>query len=203
MSISGCSLSISVLINASSSREAIEDSRVRAEEESDDKERKAQQFRGIHNLRRYFLLIEFQAYLQATRPGMLQDHETFEAFLRHNPGSFDCTVNLSQDVLTAFAVFETFEHEMLAQGPDALKPLERVSVTDGVAFPDEAKQLVANRTGIVLSAATILKSDFFSGLQKMSLPECVMCACTKLRRLTVAQAHRRSSELQEAEVDAG
>ncbi|KAH7106320.1 inositol hexakisphosphate-domain-containing protein [Auriculariales sp. MPI-PUGE-AT-0066] len=139
-------------------REAIEDSRVRAEEASDEKDRKAQHYRGIHNLRRYFQLVEFQAYLQATRPGMLQDHETFPAFLKQHP------------------VFQTFEHEMLAQGPAALKPLERVSVSDGVAFPDEAKQLVANRSGktcpgSILSASTILKSDFFSGLQKMSLPE--------------------------------
>lgn len=64
---------------------------------------------------------------------------------------------------------------MLAAGPAALKPLERVTVSDGVAYPDEVKQIVANRSGTILSASTILKSDFFSGLQKMSLPECVCC----------------------------
>jgi hypothetical protein len=98
-------------------------------------------------------LVEFQAYLQATRSGTIADHETFEEFLKRNP------------------VFQTFEAEMLAQGAAALKPLERVTVADGVAFPDEAKQLVANRSGSILSASTMLKSDFFSGLQKMSLPE--------------------------------
>ncbi|KZW02890.1 hypothetical protein EXIGLDRAFT_730985, partial [Exidia glandulosa HHB12029] len=134
-------------------REAIEDARVRAEEASDETTRRAQQHRAIHNLRRYFQLVEFQAYLQASQPGILQDHETFEQFLNNHP------------------VFQTFEQEMLAAGPAALKPLERVAAADGVAFPDEVKLVVANRAGTILSASTILKSDFFSGLQKMSLPE--------------------------------
>lgn len=41
----------------------------------------------------------------------------------------------------------------------------------GMAMPDEVTQVVANRSGGILSAQTILKSDFFSGLQKQSLPE--------------------------------
>lgn len=59
----------------------------------------------------------------------------------------------------------------MADGINALKPLERVDVKDGVALPDEVKQVVANRTGTILSASTILKSDFFLNLQKMTLPE--------------------------------
>ena len=51
------------------------------------------------------------------------------------------------------------------------KPLERVDVREGLPLPDEVKQVVANRSGSILSASTILKSDFFSNLQKMSLPE--------------------------------
>ena len=68
-------------------------------------------------------------------------------------------------------VIKTFEKELLAEGLHALKPLERVDIADGVALPDEARQIVANRSGSILSASTILKSDFFSNLQKMSLPE--------------------------------
>lgn len=52
-----------------------------------------------------------------------------------------------------------------------LKPLERVDDAEGLALPDEVQAIVANRTGSILSASTILKSDFFSNLQKMSLPE--------------------------------
>ena len=69
------------------------------------------------------------------------------------------------------AVLKTFEKELVADGINALKPLERVDVTDGVALPDEVKQVVANRAGAILSASTILKSDFFLNLQKMTLPE--------------------------------
>ena len=70
-----------------------------------------------------------------------------------------------------FAVIKTFEKELLESSLNALKPLERVHDIEGMAEPDEVKQVVANRSGTILSASTILKSDFFSNLQKMSLPE--------------------------------
>lgn len=57
---------------------------------------------------------------------------------------------------------------------NALKPLERADVAEGIAHPDEVKQVVVNRSGSILSASTILKSDFFLNLQKMSLPEYVL-----------------------------
>ena len=74
-------------------------------------------------------------------------------------------------------MIKTFEKELLSEDLNTLKPLERVNVQDGgVALPDEVQQVVANRSGSILSASTILKSDFFSNLQKMSLPECVDAA---------------------------
>lgn len=84
------------------------------------------------------------------------------------------TYRLNQHPLrlnSTFLVLKTFEKELMADGINALKPLERVDVKDGVALPDEVKQVVANRTGTILSASTILKSDFFLNLQKMTLPE--------------------------------
>ena len=68
-------------------------------------------------------------------------------------------------------MIKTFEKELLESSLNALKPLERVHDIEGMAEPDEVKQVVANRSGTILSASTILKSDFFSNLQKMSLPE--------------------------------
>jgi hypothetical protein len=62
---------------------------------------------------------------------------------------------------------------LLSDGLQALQPLERVDFVGGEALPDEVKQVVANRSGVILSASTILKSDFFSNLQKKSLPEYV------------------------------
>ncbi|KIJ51469.1 hypothetical protein M422DRAFT_157971 [Sphaerobolus stellatus SS14] len=134
-------------------RESIEEAAIRAEEASDEQQRNRYIERGIHNLQRYFKLVLFQAYLDANPPDTLRDLETFETFVRNRP------------------VFQTFEQEMLSDGIHALKPLEHVQLTQGIALSDEVKNVVANRSGNVLSASTMLKSDFFSNLQKLSLPE--------------------------------
>jgi hypothetical protein len=41
---------------------------------------------GLQNLRRYFELIVFQAYLQSTEADTLQTYQTFEAFVKNLPG---------------------------------------------------------------------------------------------------------------------
>lgn len=71
-------------------------------------------------------------------------------------------------------MIKTFQRELFAEGIDALRPLERADAKDGMADPDEVTQVVVNRIGSILSASTILKSDFFSNLQKMTLPESVV-----------------------------
>ena len=86
-------------------------------------------------------------------PDTIRSFESFEHFVRSRP------------------VFATFENELQAEGGNALKPLERSEREDGVAFADDIQYVVVNRSGSILSASTILKSDFFSNLQKMSLPE--------------------------------
>ncbi|TFK90507.1 hypothetical protein K466DRAFT_660775 [Polyporus arcularius HHB13444] len=134
-------------------RDSIEEARMRAEQATDERQRKQHAHRGLQNLRRYFELIIFQAYLQSTEPDTMQTHESFESFVKDRP------------------VIKTFEKELLSEDLNTLKPLERVDVSEGVPLPDEVQKVVANRSGNILSASTILKSDFFSNLQKMSLPE--------------------------------
>lgn len=87
-------------------------------------------------------------------------------------------------------MFKTIEKDLEEGGLQGLTPIDRVDVAEGMAvsrileivywdgcfaddvqLPDEVVQVVANRAGAILSAQTILKSDFFSGLQKQSLPE--------------------------------
>ncbi|KAI9061062.1 hypothetical protein FKP32DRAFT_1576534 [Trametes sanguinea] len=148
-------------------REAIEEARSRAEQAPDERQRRIHAHRGLQNLRRYFELIIFQAYLQSTEPDTMQTHESFESFVKDRP------------------VIKTFEKELLSEDPNTLKPLERVDVADGVALPDEVRKVVANRSGSILSASTILKSDFFSNLQKMSLPERIE-GCPNFRRVPLA-----------------
>ncbi|KAI0783947.1 inositol hexakisphosphate-domain-containing protein [Irpex lacteus] len=134
-------------------RDSIEDSRIRAEQATDDRAKKQFAQRGLANLRRYFELIIFQAYLQSIEPDTMQSFPTIESYVKERP------------------VIKTFEKELTADSINALKPLERVDMREGLPLPDEVKQVVANRSGTILSASTILKSDFFSNLQKMSLPE--------------------------------
>ncbi|TFK28151.1 hypothetical protein FA15DRAFT_753712 [Coprinopsis marcescibilis] len=134
-------------------RDAIEEARSRAEDASDDNQKKVWAAKGMQNLRRYFELIVFQAYLQSIEPDTMQSFESFETFVKNRP------------------VIKTFEKELIDDGLNALKPLERADPKEGVADPDEVTQVVQNRSGSILSASTILKSDFFSNLQKMTLPE--------------------------------
>ncbi|KAL1753037.1 inositol hexakisphosphate-domain-containing protein [Schizophyllum commune] len=134
-------------------RDSIEESRSLAEQASDERQKRLLAQRGVHNLRRYFELIVFQSYLQSIEPDTMQDFESIETFVKSRP------------------VIKTFERELLEEGANALKPLERSDVTEDVAHPDEVRQVVLNRSGSILSASTILKSDFFSNLQKMTLPE--------------------------------
>ena len=68
-------------------------------------------------------------------------------------------------------VIKTFKKELFAEGIDALKPLKHVDLVDGITLPDEVTNVITNHSGSILSALTILKSDFFTNLQKMSLPE--------------------------------
>ncbi|KAI0255159.1 inositol hexakisphosphate-domain-containing protein [Lactifluus subvellereus] len=134
-------------------RDSIEEARIRADQATDERMKRSFAQKGLQNLRRYFELIVFQAYLQSTEPDTLQTYQTFEAFVKNLP------------------VIKTFEKELLAEGIDALKPLNYVDLADGIALPDEVTNIVTNRSGSILSASTILKSDFFTNLQKMTLPE--------------------------------
>ena len=86
-------------------RDSIEEARIRAEQVTDERQKRsfAQKgllgpysqtgfsliaSEGLQNLRRYFELIVFQAYLQSTEPDTLQtyQYQTFEAFVKSLPG---------------------------------------------------------------------------------------------------------------------
>ncbi|KAM6504289.1 Inositol hexakisphosphate domain containing protein [Amanita muscaria] len=134
-------------------RHSIEEARVMAERATDENQKKSHAQKGLQNLRRYFELIVFQSYLQSTEFDTMRDFQSIEAYVESLP------------------VIKTFEKELTAEGINALKPLERVDSKEDMADPDEVTHVVANRSGAILSASTILKSDFFSNLQKMTLPE--------------------------------
>ncbi|CAE6436067.1 unnamed protein product [Rhizoctonia solani] len=156
-------------------RESIEDARLQAEGSTDEQQKKRFIQIGLHNLRKYFELIVFQSFLAENDPDTVRTFASFEEFVKSRP------------------VIATFENELQVEGAKALKPLER-SEREDAAFPDDIQYVVANRSGSVLSASTILKSDFFSNLQKMSLPERIDGAANFRRNpLTLALANKESS----------
>ncbi|KAF8071749.1 inositol hexakisphosphate-domain-containing protein [Lyophyllum atratum] len=161
-------------------RDAIEESRNNAEQATDEKQKRVFAQKGLQNLRRYFELIIFQSYLQSTEPDTMRSFETVENYVKSRP------------------VIKTFEKELFAEGIDALRPLERADPKEGVADPDEVTQVVANRTGSILSASTILKSDFFLNLQKMSLPERIE-GSPNFRRVPLTLRPVEPSEISEEE----
>lgn len=133
-------------------RDAIEDARDTATRAKTAEARHAAVDAGMHSLLRYYHLMVFQAYLDDTTPND-ETAYTFESFVKHRP------------------VFKTLETELLHGGINSLTPIERTEPQPGLALEDEVDFIVANRDGAILSAQTILKSDFFTGLQKQSLPE--------------------------------
>jgi Inositol hexakisphosphate len=84
-------------------RDSIEEARIRAEQVTDQREKRSfaqrglshpppqrdifpHSIEGLQNLRRYFELIVFQAFLQSTEPDTLQTYQTFESFVNNLPG---------------------------------------------------------------------------------------------------------------------
>lgn len=134
-------------------REAIEEARLAAEDTEDEALRKKRIQSAIHNLRRYFLLIVFQSYLSQTRPDLLEASPSFRSFVTRQP------------------VFETIAKEFDKIDISTIMPLQKVDASDGMALSDEVQEVVSHRSGSILSAYTMLKSDFFSGILKLGLPE--------------------------------
>ena len=134
-------------------REAIEEARLAAEDTEDEALRKKRIQSAIHNLRRYFLLIVFQSYLTQTRPDLLEASPSFRSFVTRQP------------------VFETISKEFDKIDISTIMPLQKVDASDGMALSDEVQEVVSHRSGSILSAYTMLKSDFFSGILKLGLPE--------------------------------
>lgn len=137
--------------------ESIEVCRLAAQACGDDpvvKEQKTK--KGLSNLRRYAFLLTFACYLNETKADTwreLQNNKSFEIFWQQHQ------------------VFKTLLEELNGADIQALTPLELGNFTcHGGDWTEEEQTVVARRSGIILSAQTILKSDFFVGLQKMTLP---------------------------------
>ncbi|CAO1617411.1 unnamed protein product [Parajaminaea phylloscopi] len=140
-------------------RDSIEEFRLAAEE-IDDVESPLRQQRihsGCQALRRYFVLIIFQSFLTSTKPDLISDLPTFEAFVSRQP------------------VLQTISKEFEKVDISLITPLQtqnqRIEAADGMALASEVDEVVAQRHGAILTAYTMLKSDFFSGIAKVHLSQ--------------------------------
>lgn len=113
--------------------------------------------------RAYYFLIVFASFLNETKAETwreLLEMSSYEAYVKTHP------------------VFKTIERELDTEDQGVLAPLEKLDFA-GVAFTDEVAEFVSRRKGRILSAFTLLKSDFFVSY-KFILLISMLCATTHL-----------------------
>ena len=131
-------------------RDSIEEARLAAEDIEDVEARESKVAGGLQNLRRYFELMIFGAYLASTTPS-IPVSLSFDRFVSQQP------------VLQTLA--KDFDKEPMA----VITPLQS-GTKEGLASENEEQDVISNRRGSILSPFTMLKSDFFPGILKKSLP---------------------------------
>ena len=148
--IDSCSFTVgSQTINL---RDMIEQSRLSAETALDETQKMKMIKRGLLQLKRYFMLILFQTYLDQTLPASGDRMESFSNWYLKHPE------------------FKTIREE-LDGNIVSLTPVDILAPGDGVALTNEVLEVVNSRQGAVVAQGTIIKYDVFPGSQKMSLPE--------------------------------
>lgn len=138
-------------------RQAIDDWKQKAAVAVDPNEARKCLRKGIAALRRYCLLLLFQAYLDENDPDQeAQLMETFAEYLGRHPEFEKLLLELEHN-----RKLETLEidHE------------KKLGDEEGHALTSEVASVIKDRRGNVLAAMTILKYDHFPGCQKMSLAE--------------------------------
>jgi hypothetical protein len=132
---------IDTCASAMNLRDAIEFWRLKADSEINEDQKRRCVKRGIEALKRYFLLIAFQAYLIQTSVESLDCLETFAVWMERH-----------QELITML-------HELDPSNEKALMPVDPLRPGDGVALTSEVVQVVNSRRGGVLAPQTILKFD--------------------------------------------
>jgi hypothetical protein len=115
--------------------------------------------KGIQCLKRYALLILFQAYL------IESSSETFESWIMRHQEFGNLFHELENKEIQGLTVLS--EHEK----PEEIMANLSLDHHKTLAKQKEVKEVVAGRLGSVLAPMTILKFDHFIGCQKQSLPE--------------------------------
>ena len=164
-------------------RASIEDYRKAASRCTDDR-RNCRKLvnKGIHCLKRYALLILFQAYLLERSRNDLSENDTFEVWIGRHQEFGNLFHELESKELQGLTVLSEIEKpedqqkQSQVQAQPSQGSLSRAPSSESVhhktlAKEREVKAVVAGRLGSVLAPMTILKFDHFIGCQKQSLPE--------------------------------
>ena len=118
-------------------RGTIEDSRLAAETCVDEQQKKRFIERGLTHLKRYFILIVFQSFLDQNDPDSTQRTKKFSAWYAKHPE------------------FDSIRQEI--NGLLALTPVEYLIPGDGIALNNEVLDVVNGRRGAVVAQGTIIK----------------------------------------------
>jgi protein-tyrosine phosphatase len=125
---------------------------------TDETEKRRAILKGVVNLKRYFLLICFQTYLDQTRPDLgVDEMETFSLWMKRH----DEIGKLLREL----------DEASNNKNQDILLPVNELQPGEGMALSTEIVDVVEKRSGSVLAPFTILKYDHFPGCQKLSLKE--------------------------------
>lgn len=123
--------------------------------------------KGIQSLKRYALLILFQAYLLETG----ESKSSFEAWLQRHQEFGNLFHELESKELEGLTVLSDIETTEQTTASHKSHSASTESVHKVQAKQREVKEVVAGRLGSVLAPMTILKFDHFIGCQKQSLSE--------------------------------
>lgn len=120
-------------------RNSIEESRLAAETCIDEAQKKRIVDKGLVQLKRYFILIVFQSFLNQTAPESPQKMTKFSVWYSKHPE------------------LESIRQELDATGILGLTPVEDLVPGDGLALTNEVRDVVNGRQGAVVAQGTIIK----------------------------------------------
>ena len=143
-------------------RTIINEWKEKAEQSGDQNESRKALRKGLAALKRYCLLLLFQAYLNENPANLNEESwlsklESFSEYIERHPEF----VKILSELSNGHVSLETLQSDLeVTIGKD-----------EGHALTNEVAFVIGNRQGSVLGPLTIMKYDHFPGCQKMSLPE--------------------------------
>ena len=120
-------------------RDTIEQSRQAAESETDESQKKRFIKRGLLQLKRYFMLIVIQSYLDQNSADTGERTMSFSTWYHKHPE------------------LQTIQEELEEENILSLTPVDILAPGDGVALTNEVLDVVNRRHGAVVAQGTIIK----------------------------------------------